>query len=68
MSRHGLSVEIVWRNADNTQRTWRARCGCSQKWTGPEYEIVEDEWRKHVHTLTGVAPKPCGSKEARWSA
>lgn len=68
MSAHGASFEIVWRNADNTQQTWRARCKCREEWTGPTYEFAEDEWRKHVHALTGKAPRPMGGKDGRWVA
>lgn len=64
--KHGLSTEIVWRNADNTQRTWRGRCGKHAEWTGPTYEYVEDEWRKHYHAETGIVPKAMGGQENRW--
>jgi hypothetical protein len=66
-SKHEGSFTIVWRNDDNTKRTWRAKCNCKfGVWEGPEYEVVEDEWRKHVHAATGKAPKPCGNKAGRW--
>lgn len=64
---HGASFEIVWRNPDNTKRTWRAKCACRfGAWEGPEYEAVEDEWRKHFHAETGTAPEPMGNKVGRW--
>ena len=69
MSKHGMSAEIVWRNEDNSLQTWRVRCSCRRaEWTGPTYEYTEDEWRKHVHSLTGKAPSPAGKTEGRWTA
>lgn len=68
MANHGVSFKIVWRNADNTKRTWQAKCACrSAIFEGPEYELVEDDWRKHVYDRTGNAPSPCGNKDGRWT-
>ena len=60
--KHGCSFVIVSRDPN----VWRATCGRHQTWDGPTYEVVEDEWRKHVHAETGTAPNPCGDKTGRW--
>lgn len=67
MSAHRISVEITWRNEDNTEQRWTGTCGCRMAWTTPTYEATEDEWRKHCHEVTGIAPKPMGGKTGRWT-
>ena len=60
--KHSGSFAIISRGPN----VWQAKCGRHAVWTGPTYEAVEDEWRKHVHAETGKAPAPCGKKEGRW--
>jgi hypothetical protein len=61
-TKHRVTVEIVSRDPN----VWLASCGRHAKWTGPTYEAVEDDWRRHVHAETGTAPKPLGAKDNRW--
>jgi len=46
-SHHG-SFETVRRVRDGAL-LWLATCGCGRCWTGPDYESVDGEWRKHVN-------------------
>ena len=46
-SHHG-SFETARRIRDGAL-LWLATCGCGRCWTGPDYESVADEWRKHVN-------------------
>ena len=65
-AKHGAGFEIVWRSADNSQQTWRAKCSCRAEWTGPTYELVEDDWRRHVYQVRGIVVRAAGGKEGRW--
>ena len=61
-SKHTLSVQIISRGPN----VWQGKCARHAVWTGPTYEVVEDEWRKHVHTETGKVPDLCGDRAGRW--
>lgn len=51
----------------NPTTVWVATCGRHFTATGATYETAEDEWRKHVHAVTGKAPRPLGDKTVeRW--
>ena len=63
---HGGEFQVVRRDPDGRAVTWVATCEDHGAWTGPTYEAVEDEWRKHVYAETGTAPAPMGSKTGRW--
>jgi hypothetical protein len=65
-AKHGCDFQIIERSPGNRTQTWQAKCSCRAQWTGPTYEAVEDEWRKHYHGIKGEAPKPMGSKSGRW--
>jgi len=67
VSGHGVSFEITWRNADNTEQKWTATCACRMAWSDATYEAAEDQWRRHVHKVTGRAPTPAGNKSGRWT-
>jgi hypothetical protein len=62
-AKHNMSAQIISRSPN----VWRVKCGRHDEWTGPTYEAVEDEWRRHVHAETGKAPEPCGDKDGRWT-
>lgn len=66
-SKHGCGFEVVARDERGHATSWLAACSCGSKWVAPSYEAAEDEWRKHCHALTGIAPKPMGVKQGRWS-
>lgn len=63
---HGFSAEVIARNEQGIATQWLGKCARHAKFAGPSYEVVEDEWRKHVHAETGSAPKPMGNKADRW--
>ena len=46
---------------------WATHCNCGEVWTEGTYEAGEDQWRKHVHAVTGKAPKPMGDRADRWA-
>lgn len=60
--KHGVSATIP----NHNPLTWRLRCDCKEAWTAPTYEQAEDEWRKHVHAVRGIAPAPMGDTSERW--
>ena len=49
--KHGVDFRCV-----GVKREWLADCECGQNWLGPTYHAVEDDWRQHVHALTGTEP------------
>jgi len=60
--KHSGSFAIISRGPN----VWQAKCGRHAVWTGPTYEAVEDQWRRHVYAETGVVSQPCGDKTDRW--
>jgi hypothetical protein len=65
-SKHGCSFEIIRRDQNGRGSRWLASCACKTRWDGATYQEVEDEWRQHVHGITGKAPSPTGGDEGRW--
>lgn len=67
MSGHGISVEVIERNDMGRATSWLATCKCKTRFTEATYEATEDKWRRHVHAVTGTAPKPMGGQLGRWT-
>lgn len=65
--KHGFGAEVVARDENNRATTWVGRCGRHVTFVGPSYEDIEDQWRRHVHAMTGKVPSPQGNQENRWT-
>ena len=68
--KHGLTMEVLERDSARKATLWLGSCGSQRtshaRWAKPTWQEVEDEWRKHVHEVTGTAPDAMGDTEGRW--
>lgn len=67
LEKHEATFKVVERDEHGEARIWLAVCDCRDTFTGVVYERVEDAWREHVYTWTGLNPPPYGDLTVqRW--